>query len=31
MGRDYHAHGLDRNRHAMEVFCQSAFDTLLEQ
>ena len=26
MGRDYHAHGLDRNRHAMEVFCQSAFD-----
>jgi 4,5-dihydroxyphthalate decarboxylase len=26
MGLDYHAHGLERNRHAIDVFCQSAFD-----
>jgi 4,5-dihydroxyphthalate decarboxylase len=26
MGRDYHAHGLEKNRHAIDVFCQSAFD-----
>ena len=26
MGTDYHAHGLDKNRHAVDVFCQSAFE-----
>src|SRR3990172_7251525 len=26
MGPDYHAHGLEKNRQAMDVFCQSAFD-----
>jgi 4,5-dihydroxyphthalate decarboxylase len=26
MGRDYHAHGFDKNRHAVDVFCQGAFD-----
>jgi 4,5-dihydroxyphthalate decarboxylase len=26
MGADYHAHGLDKNRHAVDVFCQSAFE-----
>jgi 4,5-dihydroxyphthalate decarboxylase len=26
MGRDYHRHGLEKNRHAIDVFCQSAFD-----
>ena len=26
MGPDYHAHGLDRNRRAVETFCQAAFD-----
>jgi 4,5-dihydroxyphthalate decarboxylase len=26
MGADYHAHGLDKNRHAVDVFCQGAFD-----
>lgn len=25
MGRDFHAHGLDQNRHAVDVFCRSAF------
>jgi 4,5-dihydroxyphthalate decarboxylase len=26
MGSDFHAHGLERNRHAVDVFCQSAFE-----
>jgi 4,5-dihydroxyphthalate decarboxylase len=26
MGRDFHAHGLEQNRHAVDVFCQSAFE-----
>jgi 4,5-dihydroxyphthalate decarboxylase len=26
MGADYHAHGLEKNRQAVDVFCQSAFD-----
>lgn len=26
MGRDHHAHGIEKNRHALDVFCQSAFD-----
>jgi 4,5-dihydroxyphthalate decarboxylase len=26
MGADYHAHGFEKNRHAVEVFCQGAFD-----
>src|SRR4030067_847144 len=26
MGPDYHAHGLEKKRQAMSVFCQSAFD-----
>jgi 4,5-dihydroxyphthalate decarboxylase len=26
MGTDYHAHGFEKNRHAINVFCQSAFD-----
>ncbi len=26
MGQDFHAHGLEKNRRALEVFCQSAFD-----
>ncbi len=26
MGTRYHAHGLDSNRHAVDVFCRSAFD-----
>ena len=26
MGADYHAHGLEKNRHAVDVFCQGAFD-----
>jgi 4,5-dihydroxyphthalate decarboxylase len=26
MGADYHAHGFDKNRHAVDVFCQGAFD-----
>ena len=26
MGSDYHAHGLDRNRRAVDTFCQAAFD-----
>ena len=26
MGPDYHAHGLDRNRRAVDTFCQAAFD-----
>lgn len=29
MGRDFHAHGLDRNRHAVDVFCQSGFEDRL--
>jgi 4,5-dihydroxyphthalate decarboxylase len=26
MGRDYHAHGLQKNRHVIDTFCQGAFD-----
>jgi 4,5-dihydroxyphthalate decarboxylase len=26
MGADYHAHGIDKNRHVVDTFCQSAFD-----
>jgi 4,5-dihydroxyphthalate decarboxylase len=26
MGADYHAHGLDKNRHAVDTFCQAAYD-----
>jgi 4,5-dihydroxyphthalate decarboxylase len=26
MGTDYHAHGIDKNRHAVDTFCQAAFD-----
>ncbi len=26
MGADYHAHGLEKNRHAVDVFCRSAFE-----
>jgi 4,5-dihydroxyphthalate decarboxylase len=26
MGADYHAHGFERNRHAVDTFCQGAFD-----
>lgn len=26
MGTDYHAHGLEKNRHAVDVFCRSAFE-----
>jgi 4,5-dihydroxyphthalate decarboxylase len=26
MGADYHAHGLEKNRHAVDAFCQGAFD-----
>lgn len=26
MGQGFHAHGLEQNRHALDVFCQSAFD-----
>ena len=26
MGSDYHAHGLEKNRHAVDVFCQSAHE-----
>jgi 4,5-dihydroxyphthalate decarboxylase len=26
MGADYHAHGLQKNRHAVDVFCRSAFE-----
>jgi hypothetical protein len=26
MGADYHAHGLTKNRHAVDVFCRSAFE-----
>lgn len=29
MGASYHAHGMDKNRHAVDVFCQSAFDDAL--
>lgn len=26
MGQGFHAHGLDKNRHALDVFCQSGFE-----
>ena len=26
MGADYHAHGFEKNRHPVDVFCQGAFD-----
>ena len=26
MGADYHAHGLEKNRHPVDVFCRSAFE-----
>jgi 4,5-dihydroxyphthalate decarboxylase len=26
LGREYHRHGIERNRHALDVFCQGAFD-----
>jgi len=26
MGPDYHAHGLEKNRSAVDTFCQAAFD-----
>jgi 4,5-dihydroxyphthalate decarboxylase len=26
MGSDYHQHGLEKNRHAVDVFCKSAFE-----
>jgi 4,5-dihydroxyphthalate decarboxylase len=26
MGRDFHPHGLETNRHALDVFCQSGFE-----
>ena len=26
MGSDYYAHGLEKNRHAVDVFCRSAFE-----
>ena len=26
LGTDYHAHGLEKNRHAVDAFCQAAFD-----
>lgn len=26
MGSDYHAHGLEKNRHAVDTFCQGGFD-----
>jgi hypothetical protein len=26
MGADYHAHGLEKNRHAVGVFCRAAFE-----
>jgi hypothetical protein len=29
MGTDYHAHGLEKNRHAVDVFCRSAFEDAL--
>jgi 4,5-dihydroxyphthalate decarboxylase len=29
MGRDFHAHGLDQNRHAVDIFCQSGFEDAL--
>ena len=30
MGADYHAHGLEKNRHAVDVFCGSAFEDGLQ-
>jgi hypothetical protein len=29
MGADYHAHGFEKNRHAVDVFCRSAFEDRL--
>ncbi len=29
MGTSYHAHGLEKNRHAVDVFCRSAFEDAL--
>jgi 4,5-dihydroxyphthalate decarboxylase len=29
MGPTYHAHGLEKNRRAVDVFCQAAFDDRL--
>ena len=26
MGRDFHPHGLEKNRHALDVFCRSGFE-----
>jgi 4,5-dihydroxyphthalate decarboxylase len=26
LGTDYHAHGLEKNRHAVDTFCQAAYD-----
>jgi hypothetical protein len=26
MGPDFHAHGLEKNRHVLDVFCQAGFD-----
>jgi hypothetical protein len=26
MGSDYHAHGLEENRHVVDTFCQGGFD-----
>jgi hypothetical protein len=26
MGPDFHAHGLEANRHPVDVFCQSGFE-----
>lgn len=26
MGKDFHAHGLEQNRHALDVFCRAAFE-----
>ncbi len=31
MGEDYHAHGLEKNRHVVDTFCQSGFDDGLTQ
>ncbi len=31
MGADFHAHGLEKNRQALEVFCRSAFDDRLTE
>jgi hypothetical protein len=26
LGRYFHPHGLEKNRHALDVFCQSGFE-----